>query len=339
MSLMKKPLVVMLICGPLTLLLVILLALKDRLPFPEVCEHVLPHATVGIFITFLAALIAWFVGENLERFDPLIETVFERLSKDIREGIEGSLLKMNTTIADGFGRVASGLAQEFRGVSEAWTKGLSDTHVQQNLLDSVQSPTVKKLIRAGEISKAIAQLDEILVKDQSERREQIAVLLLSANEKDWASAVEIMDRHEDVREPRFFLTLAYRFWSVKQLEQSIRLAEQGLALVGTKDPMLISRFENSLAYYYADARKEDREDAATRYAEAAVKARPGESGPLDTLGFVKITYSRTREGILEGVDLCNRAMKMGGDFDLYTKHVARASQRLEQLRNKQSDAK
>jgi hypothetical protein len=326
---MKKPLVVMLICGPLTLVLLGLLAVHDKLPVPVITEHVLPHAAVGIFITFLVALVAWLIGEYLERFDPVIEKAFERISADMRQGIEGSLIKMNTTIADGFNSVASALAKEVRGVSESWRKGLSDTHVQQDLLATVNSPQVKRLIAAGQINEAIAKLDDILVKDQAQLREQIAVLLLSANEKDWVKAVEILDQNEDVQEPKFFLTLAYRFWSVKKLEDAIKLGEKGLSLVEEKDSLLRSRFENSLAYYYADAESPDKETTARHYAEAAVKSRPGEPGPLDTLGFVLISYGKTREEILKGVEYCNEALRLGGGFELYTKHIVRANSRLQ----------
>jgi hypothetical protein len=224
--------------------------------------------------------------------------------------------------------ISTELSSPALAVSEFWKKGLSDPRVQRDLLEIVQSPGVRKLVVSGQINEAVAKVRDIRAENRVERREQIAVLLLSAEAKDWAKAVDIVEQNEDVREPKFFLTLAYRFWSARQLNRAIELGEKGQTLISDKDSALAPWFENSLAYYYADAERPDKEDVARRYAENGVKSRPGDPGPLDTLGFVTITYGKTKKEILQGVEYCNEARKLGGDFEMYGKHVARATERL-----------
>jgi hypothetical protein len=93
----------------------------------------------------------------------------------------------------------------------------------------------------------------------------------------------------------------------------------------------LGRFQNSLAYYYADTDMPDKESLALKYAESAVSSRPDEPGPLDTLGFIKITYGKTKEEILDGVKLCTQAFERGTRLELYTKHIEKANTRLNQL--------
>ena len=112
---------------------------------------------------------------------------------------------------------------------------------------------------------------------------------------------------------------------------SIALAERGMKLV-KGNTKLLSRFQNSLAYYYADSDIPGRALLALEYAEGAVKARPNEASPMDTLGFVKISYGKTKEEILEGVKLCTQAYELGTRFELYAKNIAKANNRLTQFK-------
>jgi hypothetical protein len=43
---------------------------------------------------------------------------------------------------------------------------------------------------------------------------------------------------------------------------------------------------------------------------------------------VKITYGKTREEILEGVAIAEKARVLGAPFETYAKHIARAAARL-----------
>src|SRR5258708_19272681 len=88
------------------------------------------------------------------------------------------------------------------------------------------------------------------------------------------------------------MTRAYRLWSVDKIDRAIEIGERGMRLAMTNknnDPEILSKFQNSLAYYYADAQKTDREKLAREYAEAAYKTRK-DSGPADTYAYVLITF-------------------------------------------------
>jgi hypothetical protein len=349
---MNRPLVIMLISGITFLVLETLSVLQPNFgggTGKELTEHLLPHAIVAVAVIFLAALVTWFLGEQIERFEPIIERAFGRISSDaragietslqkisgdLRAGIEGSMLPLNTTIATGLNGIATALAEEF---SDS-LKGLSSVTVRQDLISSVQSEEVRELAAAGETRKAVKQLNQ-MEENAGLRPEQvkllqdrIAVLILSHEITDWLEALVLLIQNKELQAPKYYITLAYNFWSVKQLDRAIDLAEKGLALaVQVKDEKRILRFENSLAYYYADAEKMEKEELARKYAEEAVSRRPDDTAPLDTLGFVKITYGKTREEILDGAKMCTKALEKGAEFELYAKHVARANMRLKQF--------
>jgi hypothetical protein len=236
---------------------------------------------------------------------------------------------LGATINAGFASLAAAVASEVRLFPESW-KELSDANVVKDLVATVKSTEVKKLLSEGRIEKAIAALDDVYVKDQTKVEEELAVLLLSKEEKDWLKALNILTERK-IEEPKYFLTLAYRFWSASRIERAIEIGETGLALAAEKDPTLTSKFKNSLAYYYADGGAPQHEKLAREYAAEARQERPDNAGTLDTEGYVEITYGKTPEEVLRGVSICDEARKRGVPFAAYAKHIAKANRRLETL--------
>ncbi len=164
----------------------------------------------------------------------------------------------------------------------------------------------------------------------AEPHKQMARLLLSREKDGLEKALQMLDDPQ-FQKPAYHLNLAYGFWSIGELRQAIHVAEKGLRLAEKVDRSLVSRFRNSLAYYYADTGKRQFEKQARKYAVEALKARPGEPACLDTLGYVKITYGRTKREVSEGVDLCDQARRKGVPFSGYVKHVTRANQRIQTM--------
>ena len=253
------------------------------------------------------------------------------VAESIRDGIQQSLDTLRETISVGFGGLANSLALEVRLFPEKW-KGLSDANVITDLLSTVKSPEVKQLLSEGKVEGAIAALDHIYIRDQTRTDEELAVLLLSKDEKDWNKALSIITE-QDIREPKYFLTLAYRFWSAGQLPRAIEMGEKGLRWAKENDPAMVPKFTNSLAYYYADGDKPEHEAIARQYAREARVAQPDEIKAMDTEAFVLVSYGKTREEILQGVKLAEQARDNSGviPFEAFAKTITKANRRIQTL--------
>lgn len=129
-----------------------------------------------------------------------------------------------------------------------------------------------------------------------------------------------------------YIFIAYMLWASGDLERAIRVAEAGLDRAQSTGESFetLLRFKNSLAYYYADARISEKEELAREYAEEAYRGRPGSPAVIDTLGYVRIQFGRTREEVLAGMELCELAYKQGYPY-FYEKHFKSAGQRLAEL--------
>lgn len=257
----------------------------------------------------------------------LVEPILERF---IKGGFQLFTNSMTTAISGCLDALTRALAEEVGRLPESW-KSLVDTKAMEDLADTVKHPELKELIKLGKIEEAVEKLDK-LYKQQPTLKEDIAVLILSKKEKDWDKALAILDEQQ-LGESKYHITLANRYWSVKQIDRAIAVAEKGLdlSLELNQDGSMVAKFKNSLAYYYAETANPEYEELARQYANDACEARPTEPKPLDTRGYVLIVYGKTREEILEGVDLCHQALSMGLSFAFYTKNVTRASERLKNL--------
>jgi len=192
---------------------------------------------------------------------------------------------------------------------------------------------VKELVSSGKIDEAVAKIVKEEKRDTIKEKEEIAALLHSSEPKKWDLAARILDEFPDSREARFYQALAYLYWGVSQFNRAIEIAEKGLEYASKVEDRKISEtLQNSLAYYYADGDRNDKEIEARQYASAALKTES--DAALDTYGFVLICFGKTTEEVLKGVDFCKQALEKGAPFKFFSKHVQKAEARLKALSNK-----
>jgi hypothetical protein len=326
---LKNPWVVVGLSSVVILAITLADSIKEQLP--PLIAPLLPEVRTLALVAFTVAVAALFIEHYLEdAFGPLVKDGFSEISHDIRAGVEGSLGKTNQIIETGFDDVAEALAKEFHDASLGLLKGFSDQTVLQKLLDVIQNPAVKKLVAENRVPDAVALIQQDPARDAAALQQAVSVLVVSQDEARWREAVEILEKNEAARKPNFYLSLAFRFWSVGKLADAIALAEKGLTMV-QQIPDELARFQNSLAYYYADADQLDKEQLARKYAEDAVRSRPKEPRPLDTLGYVKIVFAKDAAEIKEGAELCTSAWRAGTSFKFFAKHIERANAKLDAL--------
>jgi len=302
-------------------------------PLKAYIEHLLPHAILVASAILVGAILVMIVVEALEHnLVPLVREGTSDLAEHLQTAIKAPVDKVGETLKGGFAVIASSLAAEVQRFPEAW-KSLNDSQVRADLIDRVKTPKARQLAEEGRFQDAIGALDK-LVDDHSKVEEEIALSVLSADQKDWAHALDLIEQNA-IRNPSFLITLAHRFWSVGGIDRAIALGKDALAMaIESRDETLISKAKNSLAYYLTETGDPAYEKTARQYAAEARQARPG-SATVDTEGFVKITYGKSKEEVLEGVNLCERARRMGAPFEAYVKHITKAKERLEALENTQ----
>lgn len=327
---MPRSLKVTLSFSLLLIILLILDAINRQFPFKEVLKHGLPHLLLFAIAVIIAGISLWILEAVIrEQFSPLISKGFSEMASSIRSAMTEGLDTLKEGLSKGFSGLTTAVAIEVRQFPQSW-KVLSDANVLAQLEATVKTPEVKELVAAGRIGDAVAKLDDLLLK---EHEEEIAVLLLSEDRKGWERAAELL-KDPKAQNPKYFLTLAYRFWSVGQTDKAIEIAEKGLPLAVNADPPSVLRFKNSLAYYYAETDRPQYEELARQYAREAREARPDDVAAIDTEGYVKISFAKTRREVEEGVALSEEARRRGAPFEAYAKDVAKASRRLESLPDK-----
>lgn len=322
-------LLVVLLFGVVLVVLSSVEAISKEYPLKGFVEILVHHVILVAIATLVGAILLTIAQESLERhLVSLIKNGLAQLGGKLQTAVKAPVDGIGDILKDGFRNIASTLAAEVHRFPEAW-KSLSDSQVRADLIDKVKHPEARHLAEAGRIQDAIVALDS-LVKDQNKIEGEIALYVLSDEEKDWAKALDLI-RTNEIRNPAFLITLAHRFWSVGQLKEAIELGREALSLaLEAGDETQVSKAKNSLAYYLTDTEDTVYEKMARQYASEARRIRPN-SAVLDTEGFVKITFGKSREEIMEGVELCEAARKMGAPFEAYVKHINKAKNRLEQL--------
>lgn len=218
----------------------------------------------------------------------------------------------------------------YRLYPEEVPPGVTEENVRKSLKGEI-SGKLRQLIEGGWIRQAVTKAEYIYSKDSSKGLQLVSILLSSKEENDWDRAWEVIKEIEEVPSA-VYVSLAYLFWSLGRTKNAIEVAERGLEVAKKrKDQVGINRLKNSLAYYYADLGEPDYEKMARSHAEEAFSARPEDPAPMDTKGYVKITYGKHREEIEEGICLCEEARRKGAPLKLYLKHIARAAKRLRVL--------
>jgi hypothetical protein len=133
------------------------------------------------------------------------------------------------------------------------------------------------------------------------------------------------------------LRLGYSAWSEGEQEKAITFSRKALALAlmtgdrNDEHGISIAKIKNNLAYYYAEAKIEEKAEEALLFAAEAVQAVKGDTQLqsqyakcMDTLGFAKIAFAKSHAQIQEGIEICEEARRAGGKLNFYFKHIAQA---------------
>lgn len=161
----------------------------------------------------------------------------------------------------------------------------------------------------------------------------ISTLLAYSTKEKCEAAVDILNKSE-TRNPSLDLRAAFLMWEFGDNEKAISIAKNGLEIAKRKgDNNIINKFKNSLAYYYAVSGKAEYEKLAMSYITDALNDQPDDPSRIDTKGYVKIQFGRTKEEILEGLQLCFEAYKLDPEhFKMpYEKHSKIATDKINNL--------
>jgi len=295
---MPRSLRIVLIFSLFLLVLVEVESLKTEYPLKEFISHCMPHLVIVATSVIVGAVLLWIIEESIHaHITPAILSGLRSLSSDLSKEVS----RFPERLPDGW-------------------KTIPD--ILTDLANRLETPEVKDLLSKGKISEAAKK---------AKPEEEIAVFIQSKDPKHWEMAAALLDKPEN-QDPKYFTTLAYLFWSGGNLQKAISIAERGLKVGLLRHEPYIWKLQNSLAYYYAETRDPKYEDLARQYIAAARQAEPTSRESLDTEGFVKITYGKTEQEIAEGISICEQAWHQGAPLDSYSKHLARANDRLKKLK-------
>ena len=259
---------------------------------------------------------------------PLVENEFKSAHDVLENGFNG----VTNVFSTGFQKIEEVLSARV-GAIPTVLKDAIEKALDKIAENNFKTPGVKDLVSSGKIDEAVAKIGRDEKQDSIRKKEEIAALLHSDDQKKWDAAAKILDEVPESREARFYQALAYRYWGASQLNRAIEIAEKGLDYATKVEDMKISTtLQNSLAYYYADGGRNDKEPEARKLASLALQSGGMHSvAALDTQGFVLICFGKTKDEVMEGVNFCQQALAKGAPFEFFSKHIQKAETRLKTL--------
>lgn len=222
------------------------------------------------------------------------------------------------------------------------TQQLKDiTNSKESLVKEIENKNnpelenIKEMLLRGDFNNAIKILNEMAKENPEYQVYLLNALILSRNQFDLISAESILPEHG---EPKHYHRLAYAYWLIGNVNKAVKLEEKAKELLEKNPDTNLIDLNNSLAYYYADAECTEKAEFARKLAEEELlsreKNRAKEPGLyadcLDTLGYIKITFGKTKEDVNEGIKDCEDARRLGAEA-LFFKHLSRAYDRLKSL--------
>jgi tetratricopeptide (TPR) repeat protein len=263
--------------------------------------------TAKLAIALLLAVSLVFEKALQEFMGPFLERLFTGLGMSVQQGLENGMRSVSEKVQEALGKI-----QLVRSQAQAETEIAAD----------VPEP-ILELVRAGNIEEAL--------KRAHSKGDKLTILVLSQDPMDWQKAATILlSTNADAK---YYSILAYKFWTAGDLDRAIPLAECGLTIaIQRNDTMLEGRLKNSLAYYYALTQKPDYEDKARQYIADARRLIPDMIMEIvDTEGFIKIVYGKTRSEVTEGVELSYQATKALSRIEDMAERTRLAAERLKSL--------
>ena len=276
------------------LVLIALGDIKEDYPLRTFISGAVEHLLIVVTSVIVGGVLLWIIEEAIEKH-------------------------ITPAILNGLRTMAKEVATEVHAFPEAW-QTLQATRA--GLVASIATPGVRELVSEGRIGEAA----EKTVGPE----DQIKVYLQSQSSADWDKAVELARRLE-IPQPKYFVTAAYLYFESGKTTNAIELGEEGLKFAENSGNLLyVRRLQNSLAYFYADTMNKKFEQIARQY---IISARINTDAPeaLDTEGWVKISYAKTKEEIFAGLKLCSEAAEKGSPFSYYERAIERATERLRSI--------
>jgi hypothetical protein len=291
---MPRSLKIVFTFGGFLLVLIALGDIKEDYPLRSFISGAVEHLLIVVTSVIVGGILLWIIEEAIEK----------HITPAIRAGLK---------------TMAASVATEVQHLPEAW-QTVQDARA--GLAASIATPGVRELVSEGKIGEAAAKTVG--------PEDQIKVYLQSQSSSDWDKAVKLA-RSLSVPPPRYFVTAAYLFFESGKTMKAIEIGEEGLRYAEKAGNLLyVRRLQNSLSYYYADTMEAKYEQKARDY---IISARINTDTPeaLDTEGWVKISYAKTKEEIFAGLKLCLEAAEKGCPVWAYEKTVERATERLKSI--------
>lgn len=200
---------------------------------------------------------------------------------------------------------------------------------------------------SSDIEAVFRQLEKDSLKDLDESKKQQLMRIIKAVQNGdtevWAkSRDEVLEYPGLLDELKVadFRNLGLAFWNEGNLDKAIEVSKLSCDIAEKKgSPKEKLSAQNSLAYYYTDAKsKAYRDDALNLAAVIQAGIDNGHGDPQttpsyrDTIGYIKIVFGTSKEEVSEGFELCykNKENVFVGR-DLYNKHAAMAAERFYEL--------
>jgi tetratricopeptide (TPR) repeat protein len=235
----------------------------------------------------------------------------------LREVMEKQLKDAGKTLGETLGKIATNVDGGLSQLNINVVAGLRELKFDVHLGRSWSPAEADQALRQ-KIAETVPSRDSAQAQDEK----AIGEALLSTDPERWKKAEELLLR---LNSQEYYLRLAYKFWSVNRLDEAIQLAEKGLA-AAPNAAGITAQLKNSLAYYYAEARRVDRKDQAFALIREAREEVPENIDFLETAGCVRIAFG-SREDAIEGVKMCARAAFAKGDDTMLNKWLKRYEER------------
>jgi len=227
-----------------------------------------------------------------------------------------------------------------RLLGEMRDKQLALQYSQEELIRQLEDAVnLTQTVRALIDEKRFAEAEEIAAAEWKQNSDDSSVLetyigvLLAYNDRKKCEKAWNILKENAINNSSHYIRLAYLFWEFGELSMAIEVAEQALSTAQTRaaDRDAMNRIRNSLAYYYAESGKEEYEDSARSLIEEFTAEELESPNRLDTKGYIKIVFGKTKEEVYEGMDLCLAAYKADNNHfkNLYENHTKRAIERVQ----------
>lgn len=292
---MPRSLKVVFTFGGFLLVLIALGDIKKEYPLRDFISGAVEHLLIVVTSVIVGGILLWIIEEAIEQH-------------------------ITPAILTGLRTMATQVAREVHAFPEAWQTVQA---TRAGLAASIVTPGVRELVSEGKIGEA--------AKRTAAPDDQIKVYLQSQLSSDWDKAVELA-KGLPVPPPSYFVTAAYLYFEMGKSDKAIEIGEEGLRFAEKEGNLLyVRRLQNSLAYYYAETMEAKYEQKAREYIISARINAAEASEVLDTEGWVKISYAKSKEEVIAGLKLCSEAVEKGAPASYYEKAIRRAAERLKSI--------